>query len=176
MQVFWHSQKYACSMQRSNSNKINMIADFMHLQESCDANFTIFVSHIFTSSTIRSWIDNDESAIDCTSCSISARLSRWNALQHVVQGKIIWLPLLLPRIISTENIRSYIDADIQILISSGHHGKSPSQDARFRRWIMRRCTKMHKSVDKINNTNFKNVYKICEIETYSYDSSCWIGT
>jgi len=75
MQVLWRSQKYECPTQHSSSNKNNMTASFMRIQISCDANFTIFTSRIFTSSTIRSWTDNDESAVDCMSRSISARLS-----------------------------------------------------------------------------------------------------
>jgi len=44
----------------------------------------------------------------------------------------------------------YANVDMQILISSDRHDKSPSWDARcitkLRKWIMRRCTvKMHKS-------------------------------
>jgi len=62
-----------------------MIAGFTQIQVSYDVNFTIFVSHIFTSSTIRSWIDNDKSAVDCTSYSISAYFLMKRFITHCIR-------------------------------------------------------------------------------------------
>jgi len=48
-----------------------MVDGFIYMQVLRDDNFTICVSHIFMSSIIRSRINNDEDAGDCTSCLIS---------------------------------------------------------------------------------------------------------
>jgi len=140
MRVFWYSQKYACFTQRSSSNRNNMIASFMHI--SCDANFTIFTSRIFTNSTIRSWIDNGESAVDCTNSSISAHLSM-KCFPRTKQDCLYY-----HQGIFSEDIRSHIDANIQILISNGRRQISFLRCeirlwsiTRLRRWIMRRYCK-----------------------------------
>jgi len=167
MRVFRHNQKYACSTQRSSSKVIWSLVSCTYKYRALP--ILQYLCHIF--------LRVPQS--DLESIMMKARLiarvvqyqhvSRWNAF-HVVQDRIIWMPLLSPRNISTEDIGRHIDVDIQIFISSDRHGKSPSQDARcitrFRRWILRRCKmlkeredvknckKMHKSVDKINNTYF----------------------
>jgi len=55
---------------------------FVYMRVSRDDNFTICVSHIFTSSVTRSRIDNDEGAVDCIRFSMLARLSM--NISHVV--------------------------------------------------------------------------------------------
>jgi len=86
-----HNSGHAIPTQCFNSDKKSTIGNFMYKQKSRDFNFTIFTSCISTSSTIRSWIVNEdgETAGDY---SMLARLSM--NISHVTWSKIIWLPRL----------------------------------------------------------------------------------
>jgi len=67
-------------------NKNNIVAGFIYKQVSCHVVLR-YMLRILTSSTIRSWINNDEGADDCSSRSISARLLM--NVFHVAWGNII---------------------------------------------------------------------------------------
>ena len=100
--IFWYKLKYTCSTHCSISNKNNIVAGIMYKHVSCNVSFTIIASRILTSSISRSWIDSDEPTVDCTSCSISMRLSM--IVVHVAWGSTIWFPRLSPRINSTKDV------------------------------------------------------------------------
>jgi len=53
----------ACSTHCSTPNKKSTVVGFMYKYVSCNDNFTFVVSHTLTSSTFRSWCDDDDGTV-----------------------------------------------------------------------------------------------------------------
>ena len=100
--VYWHSSENTFSTQCLSSNMKSMVDGFIYRHVSCNINLTTFItSRIFKIFITRSWIDNDEGAIDFTNHSISARLLMKAC--YISRGKIMLLPWLSPITISTKD-------------------------------------------------------------------------